>query len=86
MNWCRLKTCIKCRGGLSAVEGDWICLQCGTYYYTGLYQQPPCMNYRPPAPRTGTSGQPGGSAQKMAGVETAQLVTAPHTAAIAVSL
>jgi hypothetical protein len=21
-------------------DGDWICLQCGTYYYVGLYQLP----------------------------------------------
>lgn len=38
MNWFRLKTCIKCQGDLAADEGDWICLQCGTYYYTGLYR------------------------------------------------
>ena len=38
MNWFRLKTCIKCRGDLAADNGDWLCLQCGTYYYTGLYQ------------------------------------------------
>ncbi len=40
VNWFRLKTCIKCQGDLAADEGDWICLQCGTYYYTGLYQLP----------------------------------------------
>lgn len=38
MNWFRLKNCIKCQGDLASDEGDWICLQCGTYYYTGLYQ------------------------------------------------
>ena len=38
MNWFRLKTCIKCQGDLAADNGDWICLQCGTYYYTGLYR------------------------------------------------
>jgi hypothetical protein len=26
---------------LALDDGDWICLQCGTYYYTGLYQSPP---------------------------------------------
>ncbi len=41
MNWFRLKTCIKCQGDLAADDGDWICLQCGTYYYTGLYQLQP---------------------------------------------
>ncbi len=86
MNWFRLKTCIKCQGDLAADEGDWICVQCGSYYYTGLYQQPSYMNDSPPAPRTGTSCQPDWSAQETAGVETAQLFTAPQTTAIAISL
>ena len=38
MNWFRLKSCIKCQGDLASDHGDWLCLQCGTYYYTGLYQ------------------------------------------------
>ena len=38
MNRFRLKTCIKCQGDLAADNGDWLCLQCGIYYYTGLYQ------------------------------------------------
>ena len=33
----RLKACAKCGGDLALDEGDWICLQCGTYYYVGLY-------------------------------------------------
>jgi len=33
----KLRTCGKCRGDLTLDEGDWLCLQCGTYYYTGLY-------------------------------------------------
>ena len=37
MNWFCLKACTKCGGDLAVDEGDWICLQCGTYYYTGLY-------------------------------------------------
>ncbi len=37
MSWFRLKACPKCRGDLASDEGDWLCLQCGTYYYTGLY-------------------------------------------------
>ena len=40
MNWFRLKTCIKCQGDLVSDQQDWICIQCGTYYYTGLYQAP----------------------------------------------
>ena len=35
----RFKACLKCRGDLVLDEGDWLCLQCGTYYYTGLYQR-----------------------------------------------
>jgi len=41
VNWFRLKTCIKCQGDLASDNNDWICLQCGTYYYTGLYQLDP---------------------------------------------
>ncbi len=37
VSWFRLKACPKCRGDLASDDGDWICLQCGTYYYTGLY-------------------------------------------------
>ena len=37
MSWFRLKACPKCLGDLASDDGDWICLQCGTYYYTGLY-------------------------------------------------
>lgn len=33
----RLGACLKCRGDLAYDQGDWICLQCGVYYYTGLY-------------------------------------------------
>ena len=33
----KLRRCGKCRGDLALDEGDWLCLQCGTYYYTGLY-------------------------------------------------
>jgi len=40
VNWYRLKSCIKCQGDLAADNGDWLCLQCGTYYYTGLYRMP----------------------------------------------
>ena len=38
MNWFRLKACVKCRGDLVWDDGDWLCLQCGRYYYTRLYQ------------------------------------------------
>ncbi len=39
MNWFCLKACTKCGGDLAVDDGDWLCLQCGTYYYTGLYQR-----------------------------------------------
>ncbi|PKB79987.1 MAG: hypothetical protein BZY88_10380 [SAR202 cluster bacterium Io17-Chloro-G9] len=38
LNWFRLKACVKCQGDLVWDEGDWLCLQCGRYYYTRLYQ------------------------------------------------
>ena len=37
VNRFRFKACSKCRGDLVLDEGDWLCLQCGTYYYTDLY-------------------------------------------------
>ena len=40
MNWYRFKSCVKCGGDLALDQGDWLCLQCGTYYYVGLYQRP----------------------------------------------
>ena len=39
MNHYRLKACGKCSGDLALDDGDWICLQCGTYYYIGLYRR-----------------------------------------------
>jgi hypothetical protein len=35
----RLKGCKKCGGDLALDDGDWICLQCGTYYYVHLYDK-----------------------------------------------
>ncbi len=28
-----LKACVRCGGDLTLDEGDWLCLQCGRYYY-----------------------------------------------------
>jgi hypothetical protein len=39
VQWFRLKCCVKCGGDLALDQGDWLCLQCGTYYYTGLYRE-----------------------------------------------
>ena len=58
----RLGVCLKCRGDLAYDEGDWLCLQCGVYYYTGLgpdEPQPPGTPLLriatiPPAPRPPT--------------------------------
>jgi hypothetical protein len=41
VNWFRLKACAKCKGDLVLDDGDWLCLQCGRYYYTGLYRNQP---------------------------------------------
>ena len=58
MNWFRLKTCIKCQGDLASDNGDWLCLQCGTYYYTGLYQLHPQVNDGPQTSNPNDSEQP----------------------------
>lgn len=39
MNLYWLGACLKCRGDLAYDDGDWHCLQCGVYYYTGLYPE-----------------------------------------------
>ena len=39
MNLYRLGVCLKCRGDLAYDDGDWLCLQCGACYYTGLYPE-----------------------------------------------
>ena len=35
----RLKACRRCSGDLARDESDWICLQCGSYSYAGLYNE-----------------------------------------------
>lgn len=39
MNSYLLKGCRKCGGDLARDCGDWICLQCGSCYYVGLYRR-----------------------------------------------
>lgn len=39
MTWFRLGGCSRCLGDLAYDDGDWICMQCGTYFYTGLYRR-----------------------------------------------
>ena len=58
MNRFHLKACAKCQGDLVLDEGDWLCLQCGTYYYIGLYRklgliQPPQQPAAPHRPEKG---------------------------------
>ena len=36
----RLAACLKCHGDLACDQGDWICLRCGVYHYTGLRASP----------------------------------------------
>ena len=66
VNWFRLKCCVKCGGDLVLDDGDWLCLQCGTYYYTHLYVQtsrdnnPPQCRQLPDAEKSGiTHHRPG---------------------------
>ncbi len=37
-------------------DGDWICLQCGTYYYVDLYQRPESQNSGETEERRGREG------------------------------
>ena len=60
MSWFRLKACPKCRGDLASDEGDWICLQCGTYYYTGLYGYTGLSIANPPGHGPEAESQPEG--------------------------
>ncbi len=50
VNRFRFKACSKCRGDLVLDEGDWLCLQCGTYYYTDLYRETRMARKPRPAP------------------------------------
>ena len=74
MNRFRFKACSKCRGDLVLDEGDWLCLQCGTYYYTDLYGETrmapkPRPAAEPPheektlLPNGPAAGEPGGRAE-----------------------
>lgn len=55
MNWFKLKACVKCRGDLVWDDGDWLCMQCGRYYYTRLYESQAIPDWRwSPGSETGT--------------------------------
>jgi len=53
VNWFHLKACVKCGGDLVLDEGDWRCLQCGSYYYIGLYREGQPMKWRRLQPNSG---------------------------------
>ena len=57
VNWFRLKACVKCGGDLVLDEGDWLCLQCATYYYTGLYPGQHLLEW-PPLRPSASDGPP----------------------------
>ena len=78
MNWFRLKSCIKCQGDLAADNGDWLCLQCGTYYYTGLYELHPRLGDGPKIVNPGVPEQP---QEKLWGSVTATASPAPDSPA-----
>ena len=78
MNWFRLKTCIKCQGDLAADNGDWLCLQCGTYYYTGLYRLHRHIDESPKGSNLGISKPP---EQKLFSALAARLSPATQTSA-----
>ena len=63
MNLFRFKGCVKCGGDLALDQGDWLCLQCGTYYYIGLYQKPG-LYQRPAHPEKPDPQPPEPPAQK----------------------
>ena len=62
MNIYRLKACRKCGGDLARDDGDWRCLQCGSYSYVGLYRQP-----LPPIAPMSESGPDFGGAAEVSG-------------------
>jgi len=74
MNWFRLKTCIKCQGDLAADYGDWLCLQCGTYYYIGLYQVHTPIDTTAEVPQSPRPATPDDSGQKALGAGQPNLV------------
>ena len=52
MSWFLVKACPKCQADLASDDGDWLCLQCGTYYYGTLPQ------FSSPAYGTNKSNRP----------------------------
>ena len=62
MNIYRLRDCRKCGGDLARDDGDWICLQCGSYSYVGLYLRvrPPTNRLSDPPADSGSGRAPSG--------------------------
>ena len=74
MNRFHLKTCIKCQGDLAADYGDRLCLQCGTYYYTGSYQVHAPIDTTAEVPQSPRPATPDDSGQKTLGAEQPDLI------------
>ena len=52
----KLKGCGQCGGDLHLDDGDWLCFQCGTYYYTGAVLP---LSGNPRLPGQHREGRPG---------------------------
>lgn len=64
VDWFLLACCPKCQGDLVLDEGDWRCMQCGTYYYPTRHAngrrlgRPPTPDSRPALPPASSAGCP----------------------------
>ena len=70
----RLTACAKCGGDLALDEGDWICLQCGTYDYAGLYRHNESQPHQ--WPKLSLPREKSGSAGSIKGISGSGIVIA----------
>ena len=66
MDWFLLACCPKCQGDLVLDEGDWRCMQCGTYYYPTRRRANGRRPGRPPTPDSRPALPPAPSADSPA--------------------
>ena len=66
MDWFLLACCPKCQGDLVLDEGDWRCMQCGTYYYPTRHANGRRRLGRPPTPDSRPALPPAPSADRPA--------------------
>ena len=90
MNRFRFKGCVKCQGDLVLDDGDWLCLQCGAYYYTGLYRKhgltrQPQQPATPPRPEK-TLRLDHAAADSLANQEMPSLLVQQHESPLAANL